>query len=103
MEEKKNNMEPEENASQEPEKVEQIETGKEEQPKVDTVNSTDSNKSEEKKPFDKKNIIVYAAFGVALAVVITVIILLASGNKTENPEVTTPEPTAPQVTTSQLK
>lgn len=67
-----------------------------------TVTVTIEKETQEKKPFNKKNLIICAAIGVALAVIITVIILLA-GSGNNQPEVTTPLDIPPQETTTEDK
>ena len=97
MEENKNYNEPEENASQESEKVDNTEPEKAEQHEVEAVVPTESKPNEDKKPFDKKNLVVYAAIGIVLALVITVIVLLA-GNGNTSPNETTPKETTIETT-----
>ena len=85
--EKVDNAEPEKNASQESEKVDNTEPEKAEQYEVEAVVPTESKPNEEKKHFDKKNLVVYAAIGIVLALVITVIILLAGNGNTSPNEI----------------
>ena len=99
MEEKKNNIEPEETGNTASEQTARAESEKVEQKETKNIDSAEHAKGGEKKPFDKKNWKMYAAILVGLAVIITVIVLIVGGGKPDAPAQTTPGETTPAVTT----
>ena len=73
----------------EPEKIEQTEAAKAESVTADEIKAAEP--KTEKKPLGKKQWIIIGAIALAVAIVVGVVIWLASGNKDETP----PEETTP--------